>query len=111
MRQAHISRIKPERFDQYLELHANPWPEVLDVISESNIENYSIFHQQMPDGTHLLFSYFEYSGANFDEDMAKMAANQRIQKWWDICKPCLEPITPLPEGEVWNPIASIFFHV
>ena len=107
--QAHISRIRPEKLDQYIELHANPWPEVLEAISESNIENYSIFHQLMPSGEHLLFSYFEYTGTNIDEDMATMAADETIQQWWDVCKPCLEPVTPLPEGEVWNSITSIFF--
>ena len=108
-RQAHISRIRPEKLNEYIELHANPWPGVLKAISESHIENYSIFHQPMPSGEHLLFSYFEYTGTNIEADMAKMAANKTIQQWWDVCKPCLEPITPLPEGEVWNPITSIFF--
>ena len=64
----------------------------------------------MPDGEHLLFSYFEYTGSNMDEDMAKMAANETVQKWWGLCKPCLESVIPLEGDEVWAGMTSIFFH-
>jgi L-rhamnose mutarotase len=40
------------------------------MIQKCNIHNYSIF---LKDG--LLFSYFAYHGANYDVDMARMAAD------------------------------------
>ena len=65
-------RVKPEKLAEYIELHANPWPEVVDMIRECNIRNYSIFHK---DG--WLFAYFEYVGEDFEADMQKM---HRIEK-------------------------------
>ena len=98
-----VTKVRPGKLDQYTELHANPWPEVLKVITDCNIRNYSIYLKG-----DQLFSYFEYVGDDFDADMKKMAAAPVTQKWWDVCKPCLEPVEPLAEGEVWAPMEEIF---
>ena len=82
-----VIRVKPEKFEEYKQLHAQVWPDVLKMIKECNIRNYSIYHK---DG--YLFSYFEYVGDDFESDMAKMAADPTTQKWWDVCKPCQEPL-------------------
>ena len=105
----HVTKVKHEKLDQYVELHADVWPGVLALIKESNIRNYSIFLETMPDGEHYLFSYLEYVGDDFQADMAKMAAHEETQRWWDVCKPCLEPVEDLPPGEVWAPMNRIFF--
>lgn len=105
-----VTRVRTEKVDEYVLLHANVWPGVLRTIQECNIRNYSIFLKKLPDGHHYLFSYFEYVGNDFDADMKKMAANPETQKWWAICKPCLEPVEELPPGEVWAPMNQVFFH-
>ena len=38
-----IIQIKPERFEEYKAAHTAVWPEVLDMIRECNIQNYSIY--------------------------------------------------------------------
>ena len=96
-------RAKPETLDEYRKLHAAVWPGVLDMIAECNIRNYSIFFK---DG--WLFSYFEYHGEDLDADMAKMAADPATQKWWDVTKPCTEPIETRAEGEWWADMEEIF---
>ena len=53
--------IQPEKLEEYKRYHAAVWPEVLAMITECNIRNYSIYHK---DG--LLFAYFEYVGNDFD---------------------------------------------
>ena len=40
-------------------------------------------------------------GQDFDADMEKMAADETTQKWWDVCKPCHEPLADRAEGERW----------
>ena len=35
--------LKPEKLEEYKELHANVWPGVLKKIKECNIRNYSIY--------------------------------------------------------------------
>lgn len=40
----------------------------------------SIFLSMQPRPT--LFASFKYVGNSFDEDMARMAANAKVQEWW-----------------------------
>ena len=82
-----IIQIKPEQFEEYKAAHTAVWPEVLDMIRECNIQNYSIYFK---DG--YLFSYFEYIGDDYESDMAQMAADPITQQWWDYVKPMQEPL-------------------
>lgn len=34
-------------------------------------------------------------------DPEKMAADQTTQKWWDVCKPCQQPLESRNDGEWW----------
>ena len=95
--------VKPEKIDEYKKLHAAVWPEVLKKIAECNIQNYSIY---LKDNT--LFSYFEYMGNDFDVDMANMEADPITQKWWDVCKPCQQPLETRQEGEWWANMDEVF---
>ena len=96
-------RVRAEKFEEYKRLHGDVWPDVLQMIRDCNIQNYSIFHK---DG--YLFSYFEYTGDDFDGDMARMAADPTTQKWWDVCKPCQEPLETRTEGEWWANMEEVF---
>jgi L-rhamnose mutarotase len=101
---ASVTRIKPEKLEEYRRLHADPWPGVLDQLRVCNISNYSIFlHED------LLFSYFEYTGTDFDADMARMAADPTTRQWWKLTDPCQDPLPGTPENRQWTEIPSIFF--
>lgn len=100
--------LKPDRVEEYKKLHAAAWPAVLKKITECNIQNYSIYLQRLDDGGHYLFSYFEYTGANFSADMEKMAADPTTQKWWAVCKPCQSPLSGRPEGAWWTDMEEVF---
>jgi len=95
--------LRPEKYEEYKKLHAAAWPEILKMIWDCNIRNYSIYHK---DGR--LFSYFEYIGSDFAGDMAKMAADPMTQKWWDLCKPCQKPLATRKEGEWWADMEEVF---
>lgn len=98
-----VIKVKPDKFQEYKQLHAQVWPDVLKMIKECDIRNYSIYYK---DG--YLFSYFEYVGDDFESDMAKMAADPTTQKWWDVCKPCQEPLKTGAEGEWWASMEEVF---
>ena len=98
-----IIKLKPERIEEYVELHASVWPDVTKAIEKSNIKNYSIYLKD-----EILFAYLEYVGNNFEADMEEMAANPIIQKWWDVCKPCMLPIETRQEGEWWANMEEVF---
>ena len=100
--------VKEEKLDEYKKLHAAVWPDVLKMITECNITNYSIYLRKMPDGKYYLFSYFEYMGDDFAADCAKMAADETTQKWWDVCIPCQQPLEDRAEGEWWADMEEVF---
>ncbi len=95
--------IRPEHAAEYIRLHADVWAGVLDKIAECNIRNYSIYRYG-----DLLFAYFEYHGDDFEGDMAKMAADETTQKWWDLCMPMQNPVADRAEGEWWKTIEEVF---
>jgi L-rhamnose mutarotase len=99
-----VIKLKPEKLLEYKQLHADVWPEVLQMIRECNIRNYSIYFK---DG--YLFSYFEYLGDDFKADMEKMAADPHTQAWWKLTDPCQEPLESRQEGEWWASMEE-FFH-
>jgi len=97
-------KLKPEGAAEYIKLHASVWPAVLRMIKECNISNYSIFLKD-----NVLFSYFEYTGCDFERDMSKMAADDVTQKWWAVVKPLMEPLDGRKPGEFWAEMEEIFY--
>lgn len=100
-----VIKVKPEKLEQYKNLHNSIWQGVLERISKCHIKNYSIYFK---DG--FLFSYFEYTGADYKEDMVKMADDPIVQQWWDVCKPCQEPLTTRGKNEWWASMEEIFHY-
>lgn len=95
--------VKPEKREEYKRLHAAVWPKVLAMIQECNIRNYSIY---LTGDT--LFSYFEYTGEDFEADMKKMAADPTTQEWWAVCTPCFEKTDPQQDKTWWKEMEEIF---
>ncbi len=102
-RYGQVIRLKPGAKEEYIRYHAKAWPEVLQMIYDCNIRNYSIF---LKDDT--LYAYFEYIGDNFEADMARMAADPKTQEWWAIMKPLQQPIPTRKEGEWWADMEEVF---
>ena len=88
---------------QYKKYHSAVGPELLPKIRECNMRNYSIFLKG-----DLLFAYFEYHGADFEADMAKIAADPKTQEWWEIMKPMQRPLDTRAEGEWWAAMEEVF---
>ena len=100
--------LNPEKIEEYKRLHAAVWPDVLKMIWECHIRNYSIYLRRLDDGGHYLFSYFEYTGQDFEGDMAKMAADPTTQRWWSFCTPCQKPLRDRRKGEWWASMEEVF---
>lgn len=95
--------LKPDGADEYVKHHSAAWPGVLKMITDCNISNYSIFKKDL-----LLFAYFEYTGEDFEADMAKMAADHETQRWWNLVKPLMQPVETRNAGEFWADMEEIF---
>jgi L-rhamnose mutarotase len=95
--------VRPEHFEEYKKYHSSVWPGVLDMIKKCNIQNYSIFYKD-----NMLYAYFEYTGNNFDADMAKMAADPKTQEWWSVMEPMQDPLSTRKPGEWWADMEEVF---
>ena len=95
-----IAKLKPDMIEEYDMLHAAVWDEVLKTIKECNLQNYSIYRQG-----DLLFAYFEYTGTDYDADMAKMAADPKTQEWWTHTHPCF---VQEKKGEFYKDMKELF---
>lgn len=98
-----IINLKPGNEQTYIDHHAAVWPGVLSMIKKCHISNYSIFMRGS-----TLFAYFEYTGEDFEADMARMAADEITQRWWDVVKPLMEPLADRKTGEFWSDMEEIF---
>ena len=99
--------LKREKQIIYDMLHAHPWEPINKMIKESNIQNYSIYETEL-DGKLYLFAYFEYTGDDFEADMAKMAKDKTTQQWWKLTDPCQIRLPGTPEGEQWKKIREVY---
>jgi L-rhamnose mutarotase len=102
-RHAQVIKLRPEHAEEYLRLHEAVWPEVLATITACNIRNYSIYlHGD------LLIGYFEYVGADFAADMARIAADPATQRWWQLTDPCQEQVPGAEPGQWWTTVPEVF---
>ena len=97
--------VKPEKVQEYKELHAAVWPEVLAQIKECGISNYTIF---LREPENLLFACWEYSGSDFAADIAKMSAHQPTRRSWEVTGLCQVPLTSRQPGEHWAIMEEVF---
>ncbi|WP_426232420.1 L-rhamnose mutarotase [Pararhizobium sp. DWP3-4] len=106
-RMSMVIGLEPTKVEEYRRLHAAVWPEILALISDCNITNYSIF---LKEPENLLFGYWEYVGTDFGADMAKMAAHPKNQEWWSVCMACQKPLVTRKVGEWWAMMEEVFHH-
>jgi L-rhamnose mutarotase len=105
-----VTGLHPDKVASYKQLHAAVWPGVLKTITASHIRNYSIYLHKIGE-QYYLFSYFEYTGSDFEMDMKKMAADSTTQRWWKETAPLQ---IPLPEaaatGQTWTSMEQVFHY-
>ena len=93
--------VKPEKIAKYKKLHAESNPGVRDLLNKYNMHNFSIYLHEI-DGKYYEFGYYEYTGNDYEGDMAKLAAEPRPcrrgrgephnKKWLSICDPMQIPL-------------------
>lgn len=100
--------LKPEMERRYRELHADVWQSVQSCLASSNVHNYSIYITEL-EGKKYLFSYFEYTGQDFEADMQDIAEDPETQRWWQETDPCQLPLSNRAEGDNWTSMERVFF--
>lgn len=97
--------IKPSEISRYRALHDDSHPGVRDLLVKHNIHNFSIFIQKLDDGKEYLFAYYEYDGADYAADMAKLDKEPANIAWLQQTDPCQ---TPLNGDKSWTLMEMIF---
>ncbi|KAL2138491.1 hypothetical protein VTI28DRAFT_6734 [Corynascus sepedonium] len=109
---AQIVKLKPEFVNQYKEVHAAVWPEVLLQIKDCNIKDYSIFYDAE---SGILFASFKYVGSDYAADMERMRANPKVREWWRMTDGMQESLVPgakdseSGEPSWWKPVEEVFY--
>ena len=102
-----VIRIDSLKIKDYLLLHADSNPGVRDLLQKYNLRNFSIFLTRLDDGNYYEFGYYEYTGHNYESDMAALDAEPRNKEWLKICDPMQIPL----KGETtWKKMKQIFLN-
>ena len=104
-----IGRLKPECIEEYRRLHevdvyTERWAGVLALIRDCNLQNYSIFIED-----DVVFGYYEYTGTDYEADMAKMAADPLNKEWWGHTRPCFTKYNADKQEAFYTDMQQIFY--
>ena len=102
-----IIGLVPGKEQCYRKLHSRTWPEVLKRLRNSHIRNYSIYTAKL-EGKKYLFSYWEYTGTNYDTDMKAIADDPVTKLGWEECVPCQIPLPDRKPEEHWMETEMVF---
>jgi L-rhamnose mutarotase len=102
-----VIKIDSSRIKEYMALHADSNPGIRDLLEKYNLKNFSIFMTRLEDGNYYEFGYYEYTGSNYEADMAALDAEPRNKEWLKLCDPMQIPL----KGETsWKKMVQIFFN-
>jgi len=100
---ASVVGVRPSEIEEYERIHEEVWPSVLSMLKKANVQNFSIYRYE-----HLLFSYMEYTGNDYEADMAAIAADPETQRWWQITKPMQSTVAEVAPGQWWHELPEKF---
>ncbi len=101
-----VIKLKPEHVEEYRKLHTDTNPGVRDLLNKYHMHNFNIFLHKI-DGQWYEFAYYEYTGDDYEADMAKLAREPRNIEWLKKCDPMQSPL----EGhESWAEMERIYFN-
>lgn len=94
-------KVRPGRIDEYVERHANIWPEMLEALRNAGWANYSLFLTS--DGT--LIGYLEVD--DFERALAAMSVTEVNTRWQTEMAEFFIGIDAPPDESI-RPLAEIF---
>lgn len=94
--------IKKEYLDEYVNMHLNPWIEMLEEHSRAGIKNYSIFQNG-----NQFFYCFECD--DVDGAFEYLNNSEVCKKWNDITSKMVQGSFDLGDAEPIRPMREVFF--
>ena len=106
-----MTEIRPDMIEHCRQLHTEVPPGVLEGLKACNMTNYSIFQKELEDNRHVLFSFFEYTGDDYESDRDILLNDPDVRKWCDIIgTECLVDPPPEKKGEWWSNMEEVFYY-
>jgi len=94
-------KLNPGFKEEYRKRHDEIWPELVRLLKNEGIGNYSIF---LDEETDTLFAYQEQSGESSSQDLGK---TEIVKKWWKYMADIME--TNPDNSPVTKPLEQVFF--
>ena len=89
---------------EYEEMHRRVWPEIIESITSSGIENMEIYRT----GNRLFMIMEVNAGFSFEKKGAMDAGNEKVQEWEQLMWKYQQSIPGSRPGEKWIMMNKIF---
>ena len=99
MREAFVMQLKKGYEEEYERRHNEIWPELVTLLKESGVSEYSIFLEKE---TGKLFA-FQHTSGHGSQDLGQ---NPVVQKWWEYMADIME--TNADNSPVSIPLRAVF---
>jgi L-rhamnose mutarotase len=87
--------------EEYKKRHSEIWPELVSMLKNEGVGNYSIFFDEE---TNILFAYQEQTGESSSQDLG---TEEVVKKWWKYMADIME--TNPDNSPVSVPLEQVFF--
>ena len=94
-------KLYPGFKEEYRRRHREIWPELVELLKNEGISNYSIF---LDEETNTLFAYQEQSGQSSSQDLG---STEIVKKWWKYMADIME--TNPDNSPVTIPLEQVFY--
>lgn len=95
-------RVRPDRIEEYDEAHKRVWPELLALLKQVGISEYSIFRLGSDLFLYMHVEDFERAWSELDRSPVNL-------RWQQEMKPLFEPLTDLEPGERFPMMREVFY--
>jgi L-rhamnose mutarotase len=93
-------KLKPGCQEEYRRRHAQVWPEILHLLKEVGVSDYSIF---LDEETDILFAVQKVSGESNSQQLGHVEVQQR---WWSYMADIME-VNP-DDSPISIPLSEVF---
>jgi len=87
--------------EEYRKRHSEIWPELVTMLKNEGVCNYSIF---LDEETNILFGYQEQTGESSSQDLG---TTEIVMKWWKYMADIM--VTNPDNSPVTIPLEQVFF--
>jgi L-rhamnose mutarotase len=94
-------KLNPHQKKAYKERHDQLWPELMQLLKDNGVSEYSIF---LDEDTNTLFAFQKVSGEGGSQDLSN---NAIVKKWWAFMADIME--TNPDNSPVSIPLEEVFY--